>query len=105
MAVLLAPCMHAGTHMVKCHMAGVRWAIKLGPEALQTRSDLAAALNDAFEGQILSCGRGDMLAVLFMDAGGNEAVFPSLRSTRMKESASRWKASAQTAVRVYISRD
>lgn len=92
-------------HVVKCHMAGVRWAIKLGPEALSTRSDLAAALNDAFEGQILSCGRGDMLTVLFMDGGGNESVFPSLRSTGLKESASRWKACAQSAVRVYVSRD
>lgn len=98
-------CVRAGQRLIKCYLAGVRWGIKLSPEALQSRSDLAAALNDAFAGQILSCGRGDMLVVVFLDADGKATEFPSLRSTGMKESASKWKAMVQSAVKVYVRRD
>lgn len=55
--------------MIKCFHAGVRWGIPLTPDALKTRSDLATALNDAFAGEILSCGRGDMLSIVFLGHG------------------------------------
>ncbi len=54
--------------MVKVYHAGVRWAIRLPRAALCSRADLAAALNDAFAGEILSCGRGDSLSIVFLDA-------------------------------------
>jgi hypothetical protein len=69
----------AAPRLVKCFLAGVRWGISLPPASLKCRADLAAALNDAFAGEILSCGRGEMLSILFVDAEGNATELPPLR--------------------------
>ncbi|EFJ51747.1 hypothetical protein VOLCADRAFT_103388, partial [Volvox carteri f. nagariensis] len=84
----------ADNRFVKCFHAGVRWGIKLSRQALQTRSDLATALNDAFAGEILSCGRGETLFIVFLDAQGKATEFPSLRGPngRGKDSATKWRA-------------
>lgn len=104
----LLPLLHAsGQRLVKCFHAGVRWGIKLSPQALQTRSDLATALNDAFAGEILSCGRGDMLTIVFLDAQGRVTEFPPLRggsNSRGKDSATKWKATVVSAFKIYVRR-
>jgi hypothetical protein len=69
----------AAPRLAKCFLAGVRWGISLAPASLKCRADLAAALNDAFAGEILSCGRGEMLSILFVDAEGNATELPPLR--------------------------
>jgi hypothetical protein len=105
---------------VKCFFAGVRWGVSL-PQALLSaggRPGLASALNDAYAGAILSCGRGDALRIVFLDAGGRLTEFPPLRGGEggsgagsgggrgeaPKDNASRWKAAADKAVRVYVAR-
>ena len=88
---------------IKCFHAGVRWGVHLSPDALQTRGDLATTLNDLFAGEILSCGRGEMLSVLFVDVEGQGVEFPPLRDG-VRESASKWKAMVGKAVRVYVMR-
>ncbi|PNH07527.1 hypothetical protein TSOC_006012 [Tetrabaena socialis] len=92
--------------MVKCFHAGVRWGIKLPRQALQTRSDLATALNDAFAGEILSCGRGETLSIVFLDVQGKPTEFPSLRGPngRGKDSATKWRAMVERAVKIYVRR-
>lgn len=94
----------AGERLIKCFHAGVRWGITLPAEALKTRGDLATALNDAFAGEILSCGRGDTLSIAFLDAEGTSTEFPSLRSSGVKESASKWKGQVDKAVKIYVRR-
>jgi hypothetical protein len=91
------------TQRVKCFHAGVRWGVTLKTEAIKKRSDLATALNDAYAGQILSCGRGEMLHVVFLDSDGQAVEFPALRSDA-KESASKWAACVDKAVRIYVMR-
>ncbi len=75
----------------------------LKPEAIRRRADLAAALNDELAGRILSCGRGELLHVIFLDAGGHVSEFPALTS-ESHESASEWSACAERAVRMYVMR-
>ncbi|GLI58494.1 hypothetical protein VaNZ11_000225 [Volvox africanus] len=96
----------ADQRLVKCFHAGVRWGIKLSRQALQTRSDLATALNDAFAGEILSCGRGETLYIVFLDAQGKTSEFPSLRGPngRGKDSATKWRAMVDRAVKIYVRR-
>jgi len=95
----------SGGRLVKCFHAGVRWGIQLPPDALKTRSDLATALNDAFAGEILSCGRGDMLSITFLDREGGAVEFPPLRSSLgARESATKWKASVDKAAKIYVMR-
>lgn len=98
----LHPC-HAGC-TVKCFYTGIRWGINLQQGALGSRSDLATALNDAFANEILSCGRGDMLSVVFLDGNGHLIEFPSLKGTNNKESVFKWKAAAEKARKVFVSR-
>lgn len=87
----------------------MRWGVSLAPEAVQSRADLAAALNDAFAGEILSCGRGDSLVVVFLDAAGAATEFPSLRGGSPqggsgRESATRWRAMVDKAVKIFVRR-
>ncbi len=105
-AFVLADRCFADPRLVKCFHAGVRWGIKLSRQALQTRSDLATALNDAFAGEILSCGRGETLFIVFLDGQGKATEFPSLRGPngRGKDSATKWRAMVERAVKIYVRR-
>lgn len=94
----------SGPRLIKCFHAGVRWGITLTPESLKTRNDLATALNDAFAGEILSCGRGDCLNIVFLDSEGRATEFPSLRNSGVRESATKWKAMVEKAVKIYVMR-
>ena len=91
----------SGQRLVKCFHAGVRWGITLAPDALKTRADLATALNDAFAGEILSCGRGEILNIVFLDGEGATTEFPSLRSGA-RDSGSKWKVAVDKAVKIYV---
>jgi hypothetical protein len=82
----------------------VRWGITLSPDALKTRADLATALNDAFAGEILSCGRGETLSIVFLDGEGKVLEFPSLRSSGARDSSSKWKVAVEQAIKVYVRR-
>lgn len=93
----------ADLHLVKCFHSGVRWGVMLSTGSLKTRSDLATALNDAFAGEILSCGRGELLSVIFLDAEGMAVEFPPLRGG-LRESASKWKSAVEKAVKIYVMR-
>lgn len=75
----------------------------LTPDSIGRRGDLARALNDSFAGQILSCGRGEMLHVVFLDESGHTMEFPALRSDA-PEDAAQWRACVEKAVRVYVMR-
>ena len=99
---LLLAC--AGQRLVKCFHAGVRWGITLAPDALKTRADLATSLNDAFAGEILSCGRGEILNIVFLDGEGQVSEFPSLRSSGSRDSGSKWKVAVDRAVKIYVRR-
>ena len=90
--------------IIKCFHAGVRWGITLPPDALKTRADLATALNDAFAGEILSCGRGETLNIVFLDGGGGVFEFPSLRTSGARDSSTKWKVAVEQAVKVYVRR-
>lgn len=95
-----------GQRHIKCFHAGVRWGVSLKASDIQSRADLATALNDALAGEILSCGRGDNLHIIFLDNTGSLCEFPSLRSagTSAKESLQKWQAAVSTAVKVYVRR-
>ena len=93
-----------GQRLVKCFHAGVRWGITLAPDALKTRADLATSLNDAFAGEILSCGRGEILNIVFLDCEGRVSEFPSLRSSGSRDSGSKWKVAVDRAVKIYVRR-
>uniref|UniRef100_A0A7S3VKC7 Uncharacterized protein n=1 Tax=Dunaliella tertiolecta TaxID=3047 RepID=A0A7S3VKC7_DUNTE len=86
---------------IKCFMAGIRWGINLTPDSLTSRSDLATALNDALAGEILSCGRGDMLNITMLDREGNASEFPPLKSGT-RECSSQWKSSVTISTRIYV---
>jgi hypothetical protein len=90
---------------VKCFHAGVRWGVSLPAGSIQSRADLAAALNDAFAGHILSCGRGDLLEIVMLDGAGAVTEFSSLRSGIGRESSQRWKACIDKAAKVYVRPD
>ncbi len=90
--------------IIKCFHAGVRWGITVAPDALKTRADLATALNDAFAGEILSCGRGDILNIVFLDGDGSVTEFPSLRNSGLRDSSSKWKHYVDRAMKVYVRR-
>ncbi|KAL6757659.1 hypothetical protein V8C86DRAFT_2616122 [Haematococcus lacustris] len=97
---------------VKIFYAGVRWGISLPTDGLKTRSDLATALNVAFAGEILSCGRGDMLSVTFVDRQGQVSELPPRRLPRVVlpregssvDSDSNWAQLVEQAAKVYVRR-
>lgn len=89
--------------MIKCFHAGVRWGIALSPVALKTRADLATALNDAFAGEIISCGRGDILNIVFLDVDGRVTEFPSLRNGA-RDRSNKWKGCVDRAAKIYVRR-
>jgi hypothetical protein len=89
---------------VKCFYAGVRWGITLCSDSLISRAELATSLNDAFAGEILSCGRGEMLNILFLDCRGEVTEFQSLRGSGTRDSNSKWKAAVDRAVKIYVRR-
>mmetsp|Transcript_40361 Transcript_40361/g.89621 ORF Transcript_40361/g.89621 Transcript_40361/m.89621 type:complete len:290 (+) Transcript_40361:118-987(+) len=98
-----------GPRMIKCFHAGVRWGITLAPDQLKSRTDLAVALNFAFADEILACGRGDSLSIVFLDQHGNTYEFPSLRSVgpgemRASDDMKQWKRALGSAVKVYVRR-
>jgi hypothetical protein len=104
----------AQQRQVKCFHAGVRWGVSLPHSALRSRAELAAALNDAFAGHILSCGRGDLLEVVVLDGSGGVSEFPSLRASGGgggggggggRESVQRWQAAMEQAAKVYVRPD
>ncbi len=94
----------SGQRLLKVFHAGVRWGITLAPDALKTRADLATALNDAFAGEILSCGRGEILNIVFLDGEGKVTEFPSLRSSGSRDSSTKWKASVERACKIFVRR-
>ncbi|KAF5840676.1 hypothetical protein DUNSADRAFT_15919 [Dunaliella salina] len=96
-------CEDDAARRIKCFMAGIRWGINLAPDSLSSRSDLATALNDALAGEILSCGRGDMLNVAMLDREGNTSEFPPLKSGT-RECSSQWKFSVTNSARIYVRR-
>eukprot|EP00967_Tisochrysis_lutea_P031324 scaffold36895_cov21-Tisochrysis_lutea.AAC.1 len=59
------------------------------------------ALNDALAGEILSCGRGDMLNITMLDREGNASEFPPLKSGT-RECSSQWKSSVTISTRIYV---
>ena len=73
---------------------------------IQSRADLASALNDSLAGEILSCGRGDNLHILFLDSAGSLSEFTSLRSagSAAKENLQKWQEAVSRAVKVYVRR-
>ncbi|GAX74006.1 hypothetical protein CEUSTIGMA_g1456.t1 [Chlamydomonas eustigma] len=99
-----AKALDSGQRIVKCFHAGVRWGITLCPDALSSRAELATALNDAFAGEILSCGRGEMLNILILDYRGEITEFQSLRGSGARDSNSKWKAAVERAVKIYVRR-
>jgi len=52
---------------IKVFHAGVRWGIVVPRKGLKSRQQLARALNEGMAGQIASTGRGEGLAITFVD--------------------------------------
>lgn len=95
-------CWCAGQHMIKVFHAGLRWGISLPAHAVRTRLDLARALNDAFAGEMISAGRGDLLSIIFVDSEARMTELGPTRWTKSKESPAQWKALVDTAIRMYV---
>lgn len=81
----------------------MRWALSLPRSAVQSRQQLAKALNDAFVGDILSVGQGEGLTAVFIDGSGNAAeVGPTKWTAGGKSSSARWRTLAKSAARIYV---
>lgn len=87
---------------VKVFYAGIRWGITLPWESLKSRADLALALHVAFAGEIVSCGRGDRLAIVFVDGEGNATELPPRASRAVKETPAHWSKLMERAVKLYV---
>ncbi|KAK9818977.1 hypothetical protein WJX81_000029, partial [Elliptochloris bilobata] len=79
---------------VKCFVSGMRWGITLAPTAVQTRTLLAAALNEKLAAYVAP-GRGDRLHVVFVDAEGRISEFPPTMEAG-------WRTAASSSCRVYV---
>eukprot|EP00983_Pelagomonas_calceolata_P061042 1146642-Pelagomonas_calceolata.AAC.1 len=73
--------------------SGHKWLLTMLAEQM--------ALNDALAGEILSCGRGDMLNITMLDREGNASEFPPLKSGT-RECSSQWKSSVTISTRIYV---
>lgn len=95
---------------VKCFYCGQRFGIWLPKENVSSRRLLAEALNEAYAGSIVSCGRGDRLSVVFIDGNGRVQSFPAIKS-RISQSekdaqgskSQQWGPACSDAVRVVVS--
>ena len=89
--------------MMKCFYAGIRWGFLVSSEVVKGgRSKLAAALNEALEGEILSCGQGELLSITFLSKKGEVTEFPA-RSN--KDSVTLWKAAIKKCSSIYVKRE
>jgi hypothetical protein len=55
-------------------------------------------------GEILSCGRGEKLCIVFLDCRGGMTEFSPLRTHDARDSGSQWKAGVERAHKVYVRR-
>jgi hypothetical protein len=98
-------------------MAGLRWAVPLHSAALRSRLDLARAINEALAGEIVSVGRGEDLAVVFVTSDGEALEMPPPRhagsgarrgsggggdKAAADKAAQQWRKAAARAARVYV---
>ena len=77
----------------------------VGPDALASRDDLAAALRDSYTAaELQGCGQqGDSLNVLVVGRDGRITEFPPVHEGGARENASsKWNAVIGSAAKIYI---
>ena len=95
---LRAECEPAMLPRFKCWCAGIPWGLSLPPEALRSRTALAAVLETAFHGEDLQLEAGRRLHAILLDGHGQISVFPPDKSDEP------WQALAPSITRVYTCR-